>query len=156
MITSLALAILLSPATKDEDLIKQTCTQIAQATQARDWKKLGTLCTPDFRQTTMGGQTVSLKQLTRGFDQAFSGYHDPKTTFKINSLKVKGMSATGNLSWTVKATIINNRGKHSFVSTDTETDTFKKVNGKWLESSVKELTGQTYLDGKLQAGGMQV
>jgi hypothetical protein len=42
--------------------------------------------------------------------------------------------------------------KHLFELSDREIDIFKKVNGKWLEASVKELEDIQKVDGKLQSG----
>lgn len=154
MIAILALgsALLTSPG-KDEIEIRKLCDSIVKATSAKDFKALKATTTPDFRQTDMEHKTVNRDQLMAGFARTFRQFQDMKTTYKILSLKANGNDAVGKIVWTINAKVIANGAAHTVTLTDTENDTFRKVNGRWLESRVVELDGKALLDGKpLQTG----
>lgn len=148
MVAAIALAIVLnSPQKNDEAQIKALCDQIAVATQTRNWPKLRSLCTPDFKQRTNDGKTYTFNQLIAGFDQAFKQMQNPKLTYKILSFNSKGTTATAEAYWGMSATIMQRKQIHKLDQGDTEADTFKKVNGHWLESFVQEHKSTTKLDG---------
>ena len=144
MLGTIALSLaLLSPGQSDKAALDAACVAIAKATGARDWKKLATLCTPDFTQQNTTGPKMNLK----GLEDSLAGIQHLSVTYKLLSVNSNGKVATCKVFWRVKGTI-NQQGTHQIVSDDTEIDTFKKVNGKWLESYAKELNGSGTMDGK--------
>lgn len=149
MLATIALvSVLLGTPQKDDAAINAACAQIAKASQARDWKKLESLCTKDFKQHTLQGDTITLKDLERNLN----GLQNLKFTYKVLSVESNGKVAKAKVFWSVKGTF-NRGGKHTFQGDDTEIDTFKKVNGKWLESEVKELTASQKVGGRVVPSG---
>ncbi|MEA2553280.1 MAG: hypothetical protein QOJ65_1456, partial [Fimbriimonadaceae bacterium] len=61
-------------------------------------------------------------------------------------------------TWTLKSKVKGPDGKlHTFVSKDTERDSWRKIGGKWKLSLIKQLTESTTIDGKsLRNTGAQV
>ncbi len=148
MVATLALALVLtSPQKSDEAQIRAVCDQLAVATQTRNWTKLRSLCTPDFKQRTNDGKTYTLNQLIAGFDQSLKQMQYPKLTYKILSLTTKGTTATAEAYWGMTAKMTMRKQIHKIEQGDTEADTFKKVNGHWLESFVQEHKTSTKVDG---------
>jgi hypothetical protein len=149
MVATIALAFILkSPPQNDQAQIKALCDQIAVATQTKNWAKLRTLCTPDFKQKTTEGKTLTLNQLIAGFNEGMKGMQNPKLTYKILSFNSKGTTATAEIYWNMAATMLLQGKNHKVESADSEADTFKKVKGHWLESSVTEHKTSVKVDGK--------
>lgn len=148
MVATIALALLLtSPQKSDEAQIRAACDQIAVATQTRNWAKLRSLCTPDFKQRTNDGKVYTLNQLIAGFDQSMKQMEYPKLTYKILSFNSKGTTATVEAYWGLTAKMTMRKQIHKVEQGDTEADTFRKVNGRWLESFVQEHKTSTKVDG---------
>jgi len=145
MIATIALAVLLNSPGNDKPAIDAACKQIAIASQSKNWKKLGTLCTSDWVQHTHDGQTIHLSDLEKNL----APLSDLKFSYKVLDVKSNGSKADCRVFWSVKATYMDAKGKHTYQGDDTEIDTFKKVGGKWLQSAVKELTVSAKIDGKL-------
>jgi len=142
---------LLGPGQKDKPALDAACAAIAKATGARDWKKLATLCTPDFTQQNTTGPKMNLK----GLEASLAGIENLSVTYKLLDVNSNGKVAICKVFWRVKGTV-NQQGVHHVVSDDTEMDTFKKVNGKWLESYAKEISGSGTIDGKPIGGNGQI
>ena len=137
------------PPQADKAQIDAVCAQIAKATQALNWKKLKTLCTPDFKQTSPDGTTVDFKQLTDGFQGVFSTFKNLKVTYKLYSVKVSGKVAQAEAFWSVSGTGKDPQGKaHKVEFADNELDVFKKVKGHWLEDNVHVHNDIEKVDGK--------
>jgi hypothetical protein len=154
MIATFALVTaLISAPQNDRAQIDALCKQIALATQTKNWKKLTSLSTPDFKQTTGNGQVATLPQLTAAFEATLNRLSDRKCTYKILTLTSKGTTATGELYWSIFGTTTDPMGhKHKVELSDREEDTFKKIKGKWLEAKVVEQEDVQKLDGKIQTG----
>ena len=150
MIATIALALSLAiPGQSDKAQIDALCAKIAKATQGREWKQLAALCTFDFHQRTLDGQTLNLQKLTQGFDQLLPQFKNRSCTYKIIKLKITGNVAVGELYWTILGERDDPMGRtHKIELSDYEQDTFKKVNGHWLEAAVKEEKDVQKVDGK--------
>lgn len=148
MVAAIALALVLtSPPKSDEAQIRAVCDQLAVATQTRNWTKLRSLCTPDFKQRTNDGKTYTLNQLIAGFDQSLKQMEYPKLTYKFLSFNSKGTTATAEAYWGLTAQMRMRKQIHKVEQADTEADTFRKVNGRWMESFVQEHKTSTKVDG---------
>ena len=150
MLATIAIVtVLVSPPQTDKAQIDAVCAQIAKATQTLNWKKLKTLCTADFKQTSPDGSSVDFKTLTDGFQQVFSTLKNPKVTYKLYSVKVSGKMAQVEAFWSVTGTGKDLHGKsHKVEFADNELDVFKKVKGHWLEDNVHVHNDVEKVDGK--------
>jgi hypothetical protein len=158
MIATLALAttLLAAPQNKDRAPIEALCKQIAAATETKNWKKLASLSTPDFKQTTGNGQIANLAQLTASFESTLSRLSNRKCTYKILTFTSKGNVATAEVYWSIFGTKTDPLGhKHKVELSDREEDTFKKIKGHWLEAKVVEQEDVQKLDGKIQNGTVE-
>jgi hypothetical protein len=144
MLATLALATALLGAPKnDKAALDSACLQIAHITMIKNWKKLAGLYTPDFQQTDMQGKTIGLRQLEKSIEPL----QLVNITYKILTVKSNGKTAEVKAFWTVSGEI-NDRGIHTLKADDTELDTFKNVNGRWLQSATKILSGSQTVDGR--------
>ena len=149
MIATIAFALLLStPPQNDQAQIKALCDQLSVATQSKNWTKLRTLCTPDFKQKTTEGKTYTMNQLIASFNEGMKGMQNPKLTYKILSFKSDGKTATAEVYWNMASKMSLQGRMHKVESIDTEADTFRKVNGRWLEALVQEHKSMVKVDGK--------
>ncbi len=159
MIATIALAAtVLATPNNDRPDIEALCKKIATATATRNWKMLANLSTPDFKQKTLQGQTLTFKQLTKGFDQALTSMKNPSVTYKILTFKSDGKTVIAEVYWSVFGTQTDMKGKpHKVELSDSEQDTFRKVKGRWLESTVIEHKDVQKVDGKtVPTGGVEV
>ena len=150
-------ATVLATPSNDRADIEALCKQIAKATAAQNWKMLATLSTPNFKQKTLQGQTLTFQQLTMGFSQTFKNLKSPSVTYKILTFKSDGSTAIAEVYWSIFGSTKDTKGKmHKLELSDSEQDTFRKIKGHWLESTVIEHKDVQKIDGKVvPLGGVE-
>jgi len=158
MLASIALATsLLTSPNNDRPAIEALCKQIAKATASRNWKTLASLSAPNFKQKTLQGQTLTFQQLTTGFDATFKNFKNTNVTYKILTFKSDGSTAIAEVYWSIFGDQKDRMGKtHKIELSDSEQDTFRKIKGHWVESTVIEHKDVQKIDGKtIPTGGVE-
>src|SRR5690242_11987179 len=105
-----ATSLLLAPG-NDRPQIEALCAKIGKSTATRDWKTLTALSTPDFKQHTLAGQTVTIKQLIPAFERTMKTLEDRKLTYKIKTFKSDGKVAKAEIYWSILGTQKDMKGK---------------------------------------------
>jgi len=127
--------------------------QLHHAFMHRNVKEFETILkkntTKDFKYTE-DGNSLTFDQMLAGMKQGFSQMTKMTSqSTTLTSLKEKGDMASGtsehSMSWIQKD---DKHKTHKYVFTGKSADTFRKVNGKWLMSSMAWKTEKVTMDGK--------
>jgi hypothetical protein len=105
--------------------------------------------TDDFTYT-MGGQTSNKQDSIAQLKQMFDGAQRIKYHYKAVTFKVGGDTATvgGTQSMTAWMKPGTDKKKHVMKGSGKTTETWKKVDGKWMISSITETDSKMTMDGK--------
>jgi hypothetical protein len=106
--------------------------------------------TADFKYSDDGGKPMNFDKMVAGMQQAFAMYKQI-TTAKTTILSVKehGNTATAVEKHTMGGIVAGGDKKtHKMVFEGTSTETYRKVKGQWLMSSMSMKTDKMTMDGK--------
>lgn len=101
--------------TSDEEAIRATAAEFVQAANARDWKRVCTLFTPDA--------VAQAEALGKSCEETFAQRNRPDeriTDFSVESIRVDGDNATAVL-----------KGVNSVEGATQQTQAFEKTGGEW-------------------------
>jgi ketosteroid isomerase-like protein len=101
--------------TSDEEAVRATAAEFVQAANARDWKRVCTLFTPDA--------LAQAEALGKSCEETFAQRNRPNeriTAFSVESITVDGDRATAVL-----------KGVNSVEGATQQTQDFQKVDGEW-------------------------
>ena len=131
------------------DIYAQTCTTIMDPSDKNFDTALAYLA-PDFVSTDLKGATHKRDEVSGLMKQQLKMFHATSCENKFESVTASDASTvvvvnTNKVAGDVQAP----DAKHEFVATNKSQDTWKLVNGKWLESQSKDLRVLVKVDGNV-------
>lgn len=164
MFTSFLLAILIAPQhghvrshtrhstraqkpVDEEPGIRAGYADVAKAFETKNWSLFRSRVSPNFKQELPNHQVLTLKQTIAGLRSQFAPLSDVKAVMNVQAIRVTGSTAEGDARFSADGKMKDKAGVHKVHMEGSETDSLKKIGGRWVASYVKIHDQSVTVDG---------
>lgn len=110
---------------------------VTRAFETKNWSLFRTRLAPNFQQELPNHQVLSMKQTLAAIRQQFGPLSDIKFNFDIQQIKLDGATANVEVRASGSGKMTDKKGSHSVRMEGSETDSLKKIGGRWVAYYVK-------------------
>ena len=127
--------------------IKAGYADVKRAFETKNWALFRSRCTSNFEEELPNHKKMNLKQALAQLRQEFAPLTDIKVSFDLQDVKVNGNTATVVGRYSGDGKFKDKKGSHKMHSEGSETDSLKKVRGRWVAYYVLIHDQSTSIDG---------
>ena len=110
---------------------------VKRAFETKNWTLFRSRCAPNFVEELPNRQRLNLKQTIAGMRKQMEPLSDIKVNFNLQDVKVTGHTATVLARFNGDGKFRDKKGMHKMHLDGSETDSLKKVGGRWVAYFVK-------------------
>jgi len=112
--------------------IKAGYADVRKAFETKNWSLFRSRCTSNFEQELPNHQKLNLAQTVAQLRKQMNPMTDLKVDYNLQDVKVNGNTATVLGRYSADGKIKDKKGSHKMHVEGSETDSLKKVRGRWM------------------------
>jgi hypothetical protein len=131
----------------EEPGIRAGYADVTRAFETKNWSLFRSRLAPNFQQELPNHHVLSAKQTMSGIRQQFGPLSEIKAKFDVQQIKVNGSTAVCEARIVTTAKMKDKKGGHTVRMEGSETDSLKKIGGRWVAYFVKVHDQSESVDG---------
>lgn len=127
--------------------IKAGYADVQHAFETKNWALFRSRVTSNFQEEQPDHKVYNLRQAMDNLRTQFAPLHDITAKFDLQQIKQDGPSAVCEVRFTASAKLKDKKGEHTMRMDGSETDSLKKVRGRWVAYYAKIHDQSVSVDG---------